>query len=120
VDLGPRMENLFAELRAKDREMQPYVNQILAAFDQEKTQPPFPAPPSVTPPPLIEPLTGRELDVLALLAQRLTDREIAQRLVISPHTVKTHTKNIFTKLNVHSRHQAAARARELALLEDQR
>jgi len=120
VDLGPGTENLLTELRAEDSGMRPYINQILAAFDQEKTQPPFPAPPSVTPQPLIEPLTDRELDVLALLAQRLTDREIAQRLVISPHTVKTHTKNIFTKLNVNNRRQAAARARELGLLENQK
>jgi LuxR family maltose regulon positive regulatory protein len=119
VDLGPGMENLLTELRAEDSGMnqyidQQYVGQILAAFDQEKTSSPVGQ--GVIPEPLIEPLTDRELDVLALLAQRLSDKEIAQRLVISPHTVKTHTKSIFAKLNVNNRRQAAARARELGLL----
>jgi LuxR family maltose regulon positive regulatory protein len=66
---------------------------------------------------LVEPLTERELEVLRLIAAGLTNKEIAQKLFISLNTVRTHTKNINTKLNVHSRTQAAARAKELGILE---
>ena len=66
--------------------------------------------------PLIEPLSERELEVLALIAQGLTNREIAQKLHLSLSTVKVHTYNTYSKLDVHSRTQAVARARVLGLL----
>jgi LuxR family maltose regulon positive regulatory protein len=66
--------------------------------------------------PLIEPLTAREQDVLRLIAAGLSNREIAQRLVIGLGTVKTHVLGIYGKLGVHSRTQAVALARELDLL----
>jgi LuxR family maltose regulon positive regulatory protein len=65
---------------------------------------------------LIEPLSGRELEVLRLIAQGLSNSEIAARLVITLSTVKGHTANIYSKLAVNSRTQAAARARELGLI----
>jgi LuxR family maltose regulon positive regulatory protein len=65
---------------------------------------------------LPEPLSQRELEVLALMAAGLTNREIARRLVISPETVKKHTAAIYGKLGVKNRTEAAARARELDLL----
>lgn len=55
-------------------------------------------------------LTGRELEVLGLLREGLTNREIADRLVIAPGTVRTHLENIFEKLDVHTRTAALARA----------
>jgi LuxR family maltose regulon positive regulatory protein len=67
---------------------------------------------------LVEPLTERELEVLALLARGLSNPEIAKQLVLSVHTVRSHAYNLYGKLNVHSRTQAVARARELALLPD--
>jgi LuxR family maltose regulon positive regulatory protein len=66
--------------------------------------------------PLVEPLTPRELEVLALLARHLTNKEIAAELVISPVTVKTHTLNIYRKLDVRKRREAVERAQELNLL----
>jgi LuxR family maltose regulon positive regulatory protein len=72
--------------------------------------------PSVARSILAEPLTGREMHVLTLLAQGLSNGEIAQRLFISLPTVKSHTSHIYQKLGVHHRGEAIARARALHLL----
>ena len=63
-------------------------------------------------------LTNREHDILILLGKRLTNKEIAQQLYVSPITVKTHTVNIYRKLKVHKRRQAVARAIQLGLLKE--
>lgn len=63
-----------------------------------------------------EPLSERELEVLHLLAEGMSNREIAQALFLAPETVKWYTKQIYSKLGVHSRTQAVARGRDLALL----
>ena len=65
---------------------------------------------------MIEPLTRRELQVLELLAQRMTAQEIAQKLVLSDQTVKRHRANIYQKLGVHSRRDAIAAAVALGIL----
>lgn len=62
-------------------------------------------------------LSDRELEVLALLAEGCANKLIARRLGVSPNTVKTHVARLFDKLDVTSRTQAIARARELAILE---
>jgi len=67
---------------------------------------------------LIEPLSERELEVLHLIAAGLSNREIAERLVISLSTVKGHIANIYSKLAVNSRTQAVAAATALGLLAD--
>jgi len=68
---------------------------------------------------LVEPLTDRELQMLELLAQGLSNREIADLLVLSPNTVRTHLYHLYAKLAVHSRLQAVLRGRELGLLPPQ-
>jgi LuxR family maltose regulon positive regulatory protein len=68
---------------------------------------------------LIEPLTDRELEVLALLAQRLSNKEIAQQLVISSETVRKHNVRIYQKLGVRSRRGAVAKAKAQGLLPDE-
>jgi LuxR family maltose regulon positive regulatory protein len=65
---------------------------------------------------LVEPLSERELDVLRLIAEGLTNQEIADRLVLSLRTVKWHAGNIYGKLGVKNRTQAVARARSLGIL----
>ncbi len=65
---------------------------------------------------MIEPLSQRELDVLRLIAQGLSNREIGQRLFLALSTVKGHTRILFNKLQVERRTEAVARARELGLL----
>jgi len=88
-----------------------YVAKLLAAFEVEGL--------AVSPSnlqPLIEPLSERELEVLRLLTTHLSSTEIADELVISVNTVRSHIKSIYSKLNVHSRMDAVQRARELELL----
>jgi LuxR family maltose regulon positive regulatory protein len=66
---------------------------------------------------LVEPLSKRELEVLGLIAEGLSNKEIAQRLFVSPQTSKVHVRNIYSKLDARSRTQAVARARRLGLLD---
>ena len=117
ADLGPDMEKLLSRLSMKEQEFANYRAEILAAFAQETSQQA-----SIQPEdndvsqPSVESLTDREMDVLVLLSQRLTDKEIAGNLIIAHGTVRSHTKNIYTKLGVNNRRQAAVRARELGLI----
>ncbi|MBK9715007.1 MAG: hypothetical protein IPO81_27515 [Kouleothrix sp.] len=67
-------------------------------------------------PPLVEPLSQRELAVLRLFNADLSGPEIAQELVIALSTVRTHTKSIYSKLNVNNRRAAVKRAAELGLI----
>jgi LuxR family maltose regulon positive regulatory protein len=65
---------------------------------------------------LVEPLSERELEVLQHIAQGWTNQEIAQELVLSLYTIKSHARNIFSKLGVKNRTEAVAKARLLGLL----
>ena len=65
---------------------------------------------------LVEPLSQRELEVLQLIAQGLSNREISERLFLALDTVKGHNRRIYDKLQVQRRTEAIARARELHLL----
>ena len=65
---------------------------------------------------MVEPLSQRELEILELIAQGLSNREIGARLFLALNTVKGHNRRIFDKLQVQRRTEAIARARELGLL----
>jgi LuxR family maltose regulon positive regulatory protein len=117
VDLGPSMARLLEQLRHQG--VAPaYIARILAAFEtRDDPQAAEGGPASgAQHEPLVDPLTPRELEVLALLARHLTNRQIAEELVISSGTVKTHTLRIYRKLGVRGRQQAVARAQELDIL----
>jgi LuxR family maltose regulon positive regulatory protein len=115
VDEGPPMARLLYEALA--RGIAPdYARRLLAAFPMPEPEqdgsPDTQAPESD----LIEPLSERELEVLQLIAEGLTNPEIASRLFLSLHTVKTHARNIYGKLGVHNRTEAVTRAMALGVL----
>lgn len=95
-----------------------YVNKILDVFGHSesslsnRTETRFPT----TLSPISKPLSTRELEVLRLLAAGATSQEIADTLFLSVGTVKKHTENIYSKLDVHKRTLAVNRAQELGLL----
>jgi LuxR family maltose regulon positive regulatory protein len=93
-----------------------YVRRLLDAFGKGKEKQPGEPLPLPSPPALVEPLSKREMEVLRLLATDLTSAEMARELVLSVHTVRSHIKSIYAKLDVHSRYEAITRATELNLL----
>jgi LuxR family maltose regulon positive regulatory protein len=118
LDEGAPMAALLAALRAVARDrpeptggLSPaYVGDLLAACSGQRPAPPGQAG-------LIEPLSGRELEVLRLLAAGRSNAGMARELVVEQSTVKTHLIRLYRKLGVHSRTQAVARARALGLLD---
>lgn len=118
VDLGPKMAHLLASLSEQDGHSD-FVARVLHAFPSAAGQGPdrsssTPSAPSQAD--MIEPLTLREQEVIELLAQRLSAKEIGQRLFISDRTVKRHLANIYDKLGVHNRRDAVAMAMTLGIL----
>ena len=85
-------------------------------LDAQKREDTPSLPPCPAAQPLIEPLSQRELEVLQLIAQGLSNHEISERLFLALNTVKGHNRKIFGKLQVQRRTEAVARARELGLL----
>ncbi|HRQ42552.1 MAG TPA: LuxR C-terminal-related transcriptional regulator [Chloroflexota bacterium] len=111
VDEGEPLRLLLLVYRdqAKDH-LLAYTNRLLAAFPLPGSQP--------TPQldSFLDPLSDRELEVLRLVANGASNREIADELILAVTTVKKHVSNIMSKLNASSRTQAAAEARSLGLL----
>jgi len=115
LDSGDGMRNLLGRLAGRNNPGD-YVTGLLAAFREGVA-----AAPATTGPgsdSLADPLTGREIDILGLLTKRLQNKEIAERLSISPETVRRHTANIYQKLDVHDRRQAVERAHALRIIPD--
>ncbi|MEM7114687.1 MAG: LuxR C-terminal-related transcriptional regulator [Chloroflexota bacterium] len=116
VDLGRPLASLLYQLLEQGIEPE-YVGQLLAAFPQtQQNNRPAQSAQEAAQPQLIEPLTRRETEVLLLLAEELPNKQIAQKLSISPLTVKRHTINIYQKLSVSSRHDAVQAARALGIV----
>jgi len=107
VEAGESVLPLLRRIIASDLSTEQYVfvETVLAEVE-----------PSPAASELVEPLTDREMEVLRLLPTGLTTAEIAERLFISYHTVRTHLKHIYGKLDAHSRHEAVIHAEDFGLL----
>ncbi len=122
VDEGEPMQLAIADLRLRiDKplgshagNLLAYADRLLAAFGQPAAIPQSKIADLKSTKP--EPLSGRELEILKLIIQGLSNREIGARLFLALDTVKGHNRRIFDKLQVQSRTEAIARARELGLL----
>jgi LuxR family maltose regulon positive regulatory protein len=122
VDEGEPMRMAISKFRlsiekqphGQDPKLLGYVDKILAAFAQPAAMPQLKieTPKAKMP----EPLSQRELEVLQLVAQGLSNHEIGERLFLALDTVKGHNRSIYAKLQVQRRTEAIARARELGLL----
>jgi LuxR family maltose regulon positive regulatory protein len=114
IDEGAPMVQLLSEAAAQGI-MPDYIGKLLSAFDAEKRK--GEGKPNLPPAQLlIEPLSQRELEILHLIAQGLSNKQIGERLFLALDTVKGHNRIIFDKLQVQSRTEAVARAHELGLL----
>ncbi|MBK8934302.1 MAG: hypothetical protein IPM76_18700 [Chloroflexi bacterium] len=115
VDEGEAMRLLIADFRLTiSRQPHPllaYADKLLAAFGS-----PADSSTATPPSPLLDALTPRELEILRLVAQGLSNTEISQRLYLALSTVKGHNLRIFDKFQAQNRTEAVARARELGLL----
>ncbi|MBI5304210.1 MAG: AAA family ATPase [Chloroflexi bacterium] len=123
VDLGEPMRIQISEFRleigekSEKERLAKYADKLLAAFPPVAELQPNPESEiSDLKSEIINPLSERELAVLRLIAEGLTNQEIAERLVVTLSTVKSHVYNIYGKLGVSSRTQALVRARERKLL----
>jgi LuxR family transcriptional regulator, maltose regulon positive regulatory protein len=115
VDEGEPLRSLLLGFRGSiekqssgnNHELSGYVDKLLSISTQPKR---------IQHTELVEPLSQRELEILHLLQTELSVPEIAGELVIAVSTVRTHTKSIFSKLNVNNRRAAVNRAAELNLI----
>ena len=118
LDEGPAMTQLLREAAAQGI-MPNYTGRLLEAIQPEQSTV-LASPTEILLPAaslsLIEPLSQRELEILSLFKTELSGPEIAQELVIALSTVRTHTKSIFSKLDVNNRRAAVKRAAELGLM----
>jgi LuxR family maltose regulon positive regulatory protein len=109
VDEGPPMAKLLEKiLDAKEDIPRAFVKKLLSAFKLRRIVKHHDG--------LLEPLSERELEVLRFIAAGLSNKKITEELYISMSTVKTHLRNIYGKLDVHSRTEAVAKAKDLGIL----
>jgi LuxR family maltose regulon positive regulatory protein len=113
AEVGPLLaayqEN--AERTSSSPELMSYVSNLITVWSSRYQSEPQQTQASA----IAESLSARESDILKLIAEGLSNKEIARNLAIAPETVKSHVKNIFTKLNVEKRAQAVSRAQILGL-----
>jgi LuxR family maltose regulon positive regulatory protein len=115
VDEGPPMARLLYE--ALTRGIAPeFTKQLLVAFPLAESEDTTLSKTKTPKSELVEPLSEREIEVLQLIAEGLTNQEVASRLYLAVSTVKVHTRNIYGKLGAHHRADAVARARALGIL----
>jgi len=115
VDEGQSMARLLKE--ALKQGIAPnYVQRLLTAFPLDETEQAISSQTQAPTSELDEPLSQRELEILRLIAQGLSNREISGQLFLALNTVKGHNRKIYSKLQVQRRTEAVARARELGLL----
>jgi len=122
VDEGEPMRMTISDFRlsiekqphGQEHNLLGYVDKLLAAFAQPAALPQSKIENQKSK--MLEPLSQRELEVLQLIAQGLSNHEIGERLFLALDTVKGHNRNIYSKLQVQRRTEAIARARELGLL----
>ena len=119
ADFGPTLCQLLSRLAASGLVTQPgakkFVDRVLATFPEAPSASPVGNPPMLRDD-LVEPLTRREVEVLELLAMGLSNKKIADTLVISPFTVRRHVENVSDKLGVRGRFAVVERARHLGLI----
>jgi LuxR family maltose regulon positive regulatory protein len=120
IDEGAPMARLLYDIvsREANREtaIQRHARRLLTGFQPLPERGEDESDPDVVKEALVEPLSERELEVLVLIAEGLTNPEIAERLYISLHTVKSHAGNLYGKLDVSNRTQAVQKAQILGLL----
>ncbi len=131
IDKGLPMAELLGRIakRAEGGRMKIYIHKLLLAFETNEggsmsnesginpiSSSLHPSREALIPQPLVEPLSQRELEILQLLAQGLSNREISERLFLALDTVKGHNRRIYGKLQVQRRTEAIAKARSLHIL----
>ncbi len=107
LDQGESVKKILGLVKPEDEGERNYIYKLLAAFGETS---------DLIHQPLIDPLSGREMEVLRLVALGKSNQQIADELVLATGTVKKHLNNIFGKLGVQNRTECVARARELDLL----
>lgn len=116
IEPGAEISELLIRLKQQNISIE-YIQKLLAVFQCSSSPSPGPTTPQpLSTQPLVEPLTHRELDVLALLSQRLQNKEIAEHLSISSVTVKSHLRSVYQKLQVPKRREAVLKATQLGIL----
>ena len=109
IDEGPPMAELLEKmLDAREDVPRAFVKKLLPAFKLRRIVKHHDGRP--------EPISERELEVLRFIAAGLPNKKITEQLYISMSTVKTHLRNIYGKLDVHSRTEAVAKAKDLGIL----
>ncbi len=116
IDEGPQMTLLLREA-SHQGVMTDYVGRLLRELPENEGACEGAASQHRGAPELFEALSAREIEVLALIAEGLSNEEVGERLFISLHTIKAHTRNIYAKLEAHNRTEAVARARSLGILD---